>query len=100
MPFNKYNILSNNLFKGHVMTNLEYFYQYSLPFAKQSGICTYKGVYAFSLNEESFKDLLGVCTNQELCDNIFTLEQSGKMYISASVHSDKTMYDVFITRIE
>lgn len=82
------------------MTNLEYFYQYSLPFAKQSGIYTYKGIYALSLNEDAFKELLGVCTNQELCDNIFSLEKSGKMYISASVSAQKTMYDVYITRIE
>lgn len=81
-------------------SNVEYFYQYSLPFAKQSGIYTYKGIYAMSLSEESFKEILGVYTNQELCDNIFVLENSGKMYISASVSSEKTMYDIFITRIE
>lgn len=93
-----FNAFETKTDKNTNMTNTEYFFQYSLPFAKQSGIFTYKGVYALSLSEENFKNALGVFTNKELCDCIFDLEDSGKMYITATVSDDDTSYDIFITK--
>lgn len=82
-----------------MMTNTEYFVQYSVPFAKQSGIPTYRGMYALSLSEDDFKNILGVFSNEELCDCIFTLENTGKIYISVNVSSDNTNYDIYITKL-
>lgn len=93
--FNDFETKTN---KNTHMTNTEYFFQYSLPFAKQSGIFTYKGIYALSLSEENFKNALGVFTNRELCDCIFDLENSGKMYITATVSDADTSYDIYITK--